>query len=117
MTNARRSRGGRSCEGLGTAIALPWLEAMAPAAGAGRAAPAPAAGRARRMAFLYVPNGVHMADWTPKAEGTGLHAALRSSSRSQPFKDDLLVLTGLTQDNGRPTATAAATTPGRSPAS
>ena len=24
-----------------------------------------------RMAFLYVPNGVHMPDWTPHAEGQG----------------------------------------------
>ena len=23
-----------------------------------------------RMAFLYVPNGIHMADWTPKQEGS-----------------------------------------------
>lgn len=38
--------------GLGTAVALPWLEAMAPAADLARdAVKAP-----RRMAFLYVPS-------------------------------------------------------------
>src|SRR5689334_19243745 len=52
--------------GLGTAVALPWLEAMAPAAelarGEVRALP-------KRMAFLYVPNGAHMQAWTPEKEG------------------------------------------------
>ena len=52
--------------GLGTAIALPWLEAMLPsslfAASANVAQP-------RRMAFFYVPNGVMMPDWTPTSEG------------------------------------------------
>ena len=58
--------------GLGTAVALPWLEAMSSAAdlavkaGAG----AEAAGAVpRRMAFLYVPNGVHMQAWTPETVG------------------------------------------------
>ena len=58
--------------GLGTTLALPLLESVAPAskllaadAGAGAPASAP-----RRMAFVYVPNGANMADWTPKAEGT-----------------------------------------------
>ena len=80
--------------GLGTAIALPWLEAMSPAF-ARTAAPA----SPMRMAFFYVPNGVHMADWTPSAEGAGF--ALPSILKPlEPFKDDLLVLSGLAQDNG-----------------
>ena len=83
--------------GLGTAIALPWLEAMAPAAPGGAAA---AGAAPRRMAFFYVPNGVHMPDWTPAGTGRGfeLPEILRPLA---PFKDDLLVLTGLTQDGGR----------------
>jgi hypothetical protein len=50
------------------------------------------------MAFLYVPNGVHMPAWTPKEEGERfslpptLHAL-------EPYQRDLLVLSGLTQDN------------------
>src|SRR5262249_59052285 len=54
-----------------------------------------------RMAFCYVPNGVHMPDWTPKAEGAlaELPAILQSLT---PFKHDLLVLTGLTADKARP---------------
>ena len=52
--------------GAGTAVALPLLEAMIPAgpvAGAtgGSAVAGEAAEQApRRVAFLYVPNGVHM---------------------------------------------------------
>jgi hypothetical protein len=84
--------------GLGTAVALPWLEAMGPLtcwAGPGTKAPAP-----NRLAVLYVPNGKHMADWTPKTEG----AAFELSPTLQPLaavKDDLLVLTNLTADKAR----------------
>jgi Protein of unknown function (DUF1552) len=80
--------------GLGTSMALPWLEAMVPVARAGVVA-AP-----QRLAFFYVPNGVHMPDWTPAASGpiVGMPEILRPLT---PFKDDLLVLTGLTQDGGR----------------
>jgi len=85
--------------GFGAAIALPWLEAMGPLTSwaadtaASKAAP-------NRLAFLYVPNGKNMADWTPKAEGTGfdLPAILEPLA---PVKDDLLVLTGLTADKAR----------------
>ena len=75
-------------QGLGTAIALPWLEAMAPAARLGAAA---SSGRAqpsaKRMAFLYVPNGVHMADWTPDAEGHRLRDCPgHPRSRSKPVQ-------------------------------
>ena len=40
--------------GLGTVVALPWLESLLPqATAAGSSVRAP-----RRMAFVYVPNGV-----------------------------------------------------------
>jgi hypothetical protein len=66
------------------------------AAGAATPQPAP-----NRMAFLYVPNGKNMPDWTPKKEGAGfdLPAILEPLA---PVKDDLLVLTGLTADKARP---------------
>ena len=54
-------------KGMGTALSLPLLEAMAPSAKVlAAAAPSGVSRRPRRMAFLYVPNGVNMADWTPK---------------------------------------------------
>lgn len=89
--------------GLGTAVALPWLEAMVPAKllAAGLDSPAATAGATAtplRMGFFYVPNGVHMQHWTPPTDGClcGLPPILEPL---QAFEDDLLVLTGLAQDN------------------
>lgn len=80
--------------GLGTAMALPWLEAMTPVArAAGQAAPPV------RMAFLYVPNGVHMQDWTPAKTGADFELP-KILEALAPFKQELLVLTGLAQDGG-----------------
>ncbi len=64
-----------------------------------RALAAGATSAPTRMAFFYVPNGVHMADWTPTAEGSdfALPAILKPL---EPFKEDLLVFTGLAQENG-----------------
>ena len=52
----------------------------------------------RRMAFFYVPNGVHLPDWIPRETGSyyTLPATLQPLA---PFKDELLVLTGLAQHN------------------
>jgi hypothetical protein len=53
-----------------------------------------------RLAFLYVPNGKNMADWTPKADGTGFELpAILEPLKS--VKDDILLLTGLTADKAR----------------
>ncbi len=81
--------------GFGTAIALPWLEAMAPAVEVAKAA---GANSPLRMAFLYVPNGVHMADWTPKKVGAEFELPHILEPLAQ-VKDDLLVVTGLAQQN------------------
>jgi hypothetical protein len=98
-------RGGRISRrtvlrGLGTAVALPLLDAMLPSPLAAAAAP----GRVRaprRMAVLYVPNGAIMPDWTPKAEGalTELPAILQPLAA---VREDVLVLSGLTCDKARP---------------
>ena len=50
--------------GLSTAVALPLLDGMIPAARAA-APPTPPT----RMAFIFVPNGMNMGDWTPKQKG------------------------------------------------
>ena len=85
--------------GLGSAIALPWLESMgsltAWAAGTPGKKTAP-----NRMAFLYVPNGKDMANWTPATEGK-LGELPQILSALAPVKDDLLVLTGLAADKAR----------------
>jgi Protein of unknown function (DUF1552) len=84
---------------LGVAVSLPWLEAMGPVtAWAANAAPASVA--PNRMAFLYVPNGQNMADWTPKQEGAefDLPPILQPLAAHQK---QLLVMSGLTADKAR----------------
>jgi len=90
--------------GIGAAVALPWLEAMGPANSWGAEAQsgvAPSAAAPNRMAFVYVPNGKNMADWTPAKEGSDfeLPAILEPLAK---VKSELLVLTGLTADKARP---------------
>lgn len=79
--------------GLGVSVALPYLEAMAPLSALAvtpKAAPV-------RMAFLFVPNGINMTDWTPSAAG-----ALELTKTLQPLanvRNQVNVLTGLAQMN------------------
>ncbi len=84
--------------GLGVSIALPVLDSMMPAF----AAPAKAAaGKAPlRLAFTYVPNGIIMKDWTPAVDGSTFELP-RILQPLEPFRKDMLVLTGLTQNTGR----------------
>ena len=84
--------------GLGTVIALPMLDAMIPASAVASIADKTKA--PTRMAFMYVPNGAHMQDWTPSKIGADfdLPPTLRPLA---PVKSDLLVLSGLTHDKGR----------------
>src|SRR5436190_22795616 len=57
-------------KGVGTAVALPMLEAMAAPVKVLANTANGISVRPLRMAFIYVPNGANMADWTPTAEGT-----------------------------------------------
>jgi hypothetical protein len=84
-------------KGLGTAVALPYLDAMMPAT-ASAAQTAPAA--PTRMAFAYVPNGAHMQEWTPAATGTSFELP-KILEPLAPFKSHLNVLSGLTCDKAR----------------
>jgi hypothetical protein len=81
-------------KGIGTTIALPFLDAMTPAFA--RAADAPV-----RLAWFYVPNGIDMRHWTPAAEGT-LDTLAGILAPMNPIKDELLVLSNLTTHWGRP---------------
>jgi hypothetical protein len=77
--------------GLGAALALPLLDSMVPALTAlSRSAAAPV----RRMGVFFVPNGMSMPYWSPKAVGalTELPPTLKPLT---PFKDHLLMLGGL----------------------
>jgi hypothetical protein len=74
------------------------MEAMVPfkALAAGTvAAEAP-----RRMAFIFVPNGVNLAHWTPATEGFGYRLPYILEPLAN-VQEDVLVLSGLTHDKGR----------------
>lgn len=84
--------------GMGTAVALPFLDAMAPALAATRKSAPPV-----RMAFVYVPNGIVMNQWTPAADGRNFEFP-RILKALEPFREDLLVLTGLAHRTGEGSA-------------
>src|SRR5262249_43206936 len=80
-------------QGVGTALALPWLESLSSAAPA-------VAGPPRRLAFFYVPNGVVMEHWRPGPAGklSALPAILKAL---EPHKGPVNVITGMTLDKAR----------------
>src|SRR5213596_2842892 len=89
-------------KGIGTAIALPALEAMAPSLKALAALESSAGTRfPKRVAFLYIPNGANMADWTPKEVGTSFELPYILEPLKE-FQADFQVLSGLAQDKARP---------------
>jgi uncharacterized protein DUF1552 len=77
-------------KGAGAAIALPFLDAMRPAL----AAPAKIAKQARRVAVVYVPNGIMMKDWKPAGTGADF-AFTRILKPLEKFREDVVLLSGL----------------------
>src|SRR5215470_2295009 len=75
--------------GMGTALALPFLDAMVPSAKAA------ASGKpVNRFLTFYVPNGMAMAYWSLKSEGTNYEFS-PILEPLKPFRDQLLILSGL----------------------
>jgi len=77
--------------GAGTALALPVLDAMFPASAS---AAQTGSGRATRLSFFTVPNGIIMEKWTPAASGSGFELSPILEPLAA-FKDRLLVISGL----------------------
>ncbi len=75
--------------GMGAAIALPFLDAMVPAALATQAARP-----ASRFLAFYVPNGMAMEYWSPETEGRDFELTPILEPLA-PFKDQMLVLSGI----------------------
>src|SRR6059058_6594373 len=73
--------------GLGSTLALPFLDAMAPRL---RAAASPV----HRFQTFYVPNGMAMEYWTPKGEGSALELSPILEPLA-PFRNQMLVLSGI----------------------
>ena len=95
---ARRLSRRTLLRGLGAAVPLPLLEAMQSA----RPACAGSAGVSfpNRMAILYVPNGQHMADWTPAAVGADFELSPILAPLAK-VRQKLLVLSGLVSNQAR----------------
>src|SRR5437660_1061474 len=73
--------------GVGTAIALPFLDAMLPAMT--RAVPAPT-----RFGALYVPNGILLRDFVPSEEGSDFHMPPILQSLA-PYRQHVAIVSGL----------------------
>jgi len=80
--------------GLGTAVALPLLDAMVPALTAAANTPAKAV---RRLAVIYHPNGVIYDKWLPKGAGADFEFSPTLAGLA-PFRDQLTIITGLFSD-------------------
>ncbi|QDS87380.1 hypothetical protein EC9_15580 [Rosistilla ulvae] len=80
--------------GLGTAIALPLLDAMSPTRCLTAAAAPTNTAIPMRLAFLYVPNGMHMPDWKPSKEGSDYELP-RTLKELAAHRSDFNVMTGL----------------------
>jgi hypothetical protein len=78
--------------GLGVSLALPMLDGMVPALSA---LSETAAKPTNRFNVVYVPNGIVMDQWTPKVEGTAFELS-PTLQPLEPFRKELLILTGLT---------------------
>lgn len=80
----------RFLQGVGAAVALPFLDAMLPAL----TPVARAAGRVRRAAFIYWSNGTVPEQWTPATTGSGFEYStiLRPLER---FRSSSVVVSGL----------------------
>lgn len=79
--------------GLGVGLALPLLDSMVPAL----ATVAQAATPARRIGFIYVPNGVNMSKWMPGGSGSALELS-PTLSPLEPFRKQVTVFSGLDSD-------------------
>jgi hypothetical protein len=84
----------RMLKGMGACIALPFLDAMALPG-----LKTPAYGKSPlRTAFLFMPNGVHPAHWTPEKIGSDFELT-RQLLPLQNLKDEILVLGELMNKN------------------
>jgi hypothetical protein len=83
--------------GAGASLALPVLDAMTAALAAEPARPI-------RLAFVEVPNGIMMDKWMPATEGAGFTLTPILEPLAQ-FRDRMLVLSGLDQNQSKALAT------------
>ena len=81
--------------GAGVSLALPWLEALAPAAAVG---PGKLAEPPLRLAFLFMPCGVNPDKWFPEGTGEGYEIKEHLEPLA-PLKSEILLLENLWNSN------------------
>lgn len=80
--------------GAGAALALPFLDSMAPAlAATSKTAASPAV----RLGFVYVPNGIIESHWLP-SPNFDMNVSMKAL---EPYKSQIVVLSNLAQIQGR----------------
>ena len=77
--------------GAGVSLGLPWLEAMAAT---------PSGKPPVRMAFLYMPNGVNVANWFPKEKGRNFDLP-KTLTPLASLKDQITVFSNLWNANSK----------------
>src|SRR5665213_1542923 len=95
--------------GVGATMALPLLDAMLPGGLAEAATVLPGAAASAgirgaiptRMAFVFLPNGVNVTNWFPKADAGGALELTPTLEPLKAVKNDINLLTGLTLDAAR----------------
>lgn len=78
--------------GLGTSLALPFLDAMMPAFTASAKIAAPL-----RFSVVYIAHGICVGNWVPAAEGTDYEMTMPMRPLEK-FRDRMLLLTGIDND-------------------
>jgi len=91
--------------GAAVTLGLPFLPSLLPRTGARDAAAATVA--PKRFLVYYVPNGTYQPAWTPKTTGTNYELSPILAGLA-PVRDDVLVLSGLTNTPGVPPTTGGA---------
>jgi hypothetical protein len=81
--------------GVGTTLALPLLDSMIPAL-----AVAATSKPVVRLGFVFHPVGMILNQWIPTAEGKGFEIT-PTMKALEPYRENMVVLTGLAQVNGR----------------
>lgn len=79
--------------GLGTAVALPLMEAMLPAVSV-----AATTARPKRLQVYYIPNGMRMPEYTPASAGRDYPLSPILAPLA-PFRDNFAIITGLAHYN------------------
>lgn len=97
----RRISRRRMLQATGVCVAIPWLESFTHR---GCAAAEPAAESARlapRLAYLYIPNGVNVANWQVSGDGENYELSPTLAPLA-PSRRDFTVINGLNHENATP---------------